>query len=66
MHLHIFLLFGIVMLAMLKLSILDIFHDSIDNPSTDIEHTNKARRYEWFFGIIYWDEYLKKRPKWNS
>jgi len=46
MHLHIFLLFGIVMLAMLKLSTLDIFHDSIDNPSTDIEHKNKAKRYE--------------------
>ena len=47
---------------MLKLSALDVFHSSINNPSTAIEYDNKLRRFEEFLEISDWDKYIKKDP----
>ncbi len=47
---------------MLKLSALDVFYGSINNPSTHVEYTNKLKRFEEFFGINDWDKYVAKDP----
>ena len=48
---------------MQKLSALETFHSAINNISTDIEYTNKLKRYENFCNVANWDTYVKKDPE---
>lgn len=45
---------------MLKMSALDVFHSTINSPATDAEYTRKLKRYEEFFRINNWDDYIKQ------
>ena len=48
---------------MQKLSALETFHSAINNISTDIEYTNKLKRYENFCNVANWDTYVIKDPE---
>lgn len=44
------------------MSAIEVFHGAINTVATDAEYTNKLKRYEEFFKINDWDDYIKKDP----
>jgi len=47
---------------MKKLTAMDLFSNSINSSATLAEYLNKLRRYEKFFKIDSWDDYIKQSP----
>lgn len=47
---------------MLKMSAMDVFYGAISSDATKAEYANKLKRYEEFFEIADWDEYVAKDP----
>ena len=62
MYIHFLFKTFLFVCGMLRMSAIDVFSRSINNPATAIEYANKLKRYEEFFEITDCDEYIKKDP----